>query len=102
MSDKNKIINFPIKGHMLPKHADDNCPICGKDISKGQVIVMMEGSCSIDAHFHEMGIFDGVRLNEQTCDLMFCSTSCVREFFDRAIWALEYKNPKLRNHENKK
>lgn len=85
-------IKFPIKGLLFPPQ-HDNCPICGKDIRQGQVILMLGGASSIHNHFHETENFIGVEINDETCDLYFCSTNCIKDFFLNVLAKLEPKNP---------
>ncbi|MCB9493298.1 MAG: hypothetical protein H6679_03420 [Epsilonproteobacteria bacterium] len=94
----NKKIKFPIKGHMFPVHNDNCCPMCKSDIKQGQVVLMLEGSASVHAHFHERSLFDTILINDRTCDMHFCSTSCLRGFFNEIVNRLETKNPALKKN----
>ena len=69
---------FPNKSYIFPDAKDNNCSICQKDISEGQVILMLDGGVSVNAHFHKEHIFDGVAITEGACDLNFCSSTCLK------------------------
>lgn len=86
---KNKKMKFPIKHHIFPKSFNNGCPICRKDISKGQVVLMLNDGGSAHLHFHEKNIFEIMKITKGQCDLNFCSTNCLRKFFDCIVSELE-------------